>query len=190
MNWLGQDRLGVAAIAIGGGESRSLYNDFIKRLVDLSLAVVLLLLAGPLIVGCLVVVRMTSKGQPIYTQRRLGRRGQVFTIYKVRTMVQDSEQSTGPVWSGPGDPRVTFVGRFLRWSHLDELPQLINVLRGEMSLIGSTPGTTRGRRTDRTSTAELRATTGSPTRVNRHRPSASVPRRRSGKCATEAQVRH
>jgi lipopolysaccharide/colanic/teichoic acid biosynthesis glycosyltransferase len=68
----------------------------------------------------------------------VGRNGHSFTIYKIRTMVQDSEPN-GPRWCVPGDPRVTAVGRFLRWSHLDELPQLVNVLRGDMSLIGPRP---------------------------------------------------
>ena len=65
--------------------------------------------------------------------------GKVFTIYKIRTMYQDSERHSGPTWCVPGDPRVTPVGRFLRWSHVDELPQLINVLMGEMSLVGPRP---------------------------------------------------
>jgi lipopolysaccharide/colanic/teichoic acid biosynthesis glycosyltransferase len=69
----------------------------------------------------------------------LGSRGRIITIYKIRTMYRDCERNFGPMWSGPGDPRVTPVGRILRATHLDELPQLLNVLRGEMSLIGPRP---------------------------------------------------
>jgi lipopolysaccharide/colanic/teichoic acid biosynthesis glycosyltransferase len=87
----------------------------------------------------LIAVRLTSRGPAIYTQRRVGLRGRPITIYKIRTMYQDCERETGAVWSTPGDPRVTLVGRFLRWSHLDELPQLVNILLGQMSLVGPRP---------------------------------------------------
>ena len=87
----------------------------------------------------MLLVRLSSRGPAIYTQRRLGLGGKVFTIYKIRTMYQDSERHSGATWSLPGDPRVTPVGRVLRFTHLDELPQLINVLLGEMSLVGPRP---------------------------------------------------
>jgi lipopolysaccharide/colanic/teichoic acid biosynthesis glycosyltransferase len=79
------------------------------------------------------------RGPAVYTQTRVGRGGRVFTLYKVRTMYHDCESLTGPRWSTPGDPRVTPVGRVLRKLHLDELPQLWNVLRGDMSLVGPRP---------------------------------------------------
>src|SRR5262249_26068901 len=78
-------------------------------------------------------------GPAFYTQTRVGRDGRLFSIYKIRTMVDKCESLTGPRWSMPGDPRITLVGHFLRVTHLDELPQLLNVLRGEMSLIGPRP---------------------------------------------------
>ena len=84
-------------------------------------------------------MRLNSRGPVIYVQKRLGLGGKVFTIYKIRTMYQDSERHCGPTWCVPGDPRITPVGRVLRWSHIDELPQLINVLKGEMSLVGPRP---------------------------------------------------
>jgi lipopolysaccharide/colanic/teichoic acid biosynthesis glycosyltransferase len=111
----------------------------VKALFEFALALVMLLLSVPVVVAALAVVHLTSKGPVIYTQRRLGRGGRTITIYKIRTMYQDSERGTGAVWSLPGDPRITPVGRFLRWAHLDELPQLVNVLRGEMSLVGPRP---------------------------------------------------
>ncbi len=111
----------------------------IKRGLDLALALVLLLVTAPVILVSMFLVRLNSRGASIYLQKRLGLAGKVFTIYKIRTMYQDSEHRCGPIWSVPGDPRVTPVGWFLRWSHIDELPQLINVLKGEMSLVGPRP---------------------------------------------------
>jgi len=113
------------------------YNS-IKYLLDSPLALGLLLVFCPVILLAMMAIRLTSQGPVFYTQRRLGQNGRVFTILKLRTMYHDSEP-TGPRWCVPGDPRITPVGRFLRLSHLDELPQLVNVLRGEMSLIGPRP---------------------------------------------------
>lgn len=93
----------------------------------------------PITVVLVMLVQMTSRGPGIYRQRRVGLNGKVFTLYKIRTMRVDAEARTGPVWTAPNDPRVTKVGRLLRPIHLDELPQLINVLRGEMTLIGPRP---------------------------------------------------
>jgi lipopolysaccharide/colanic/teichoic acid biosynthesis glycosyltransferase len=84
-------------------------------------------------------VRLTSKGPAFYTQTRVGQGGRLFTILKLRTMRHNCEALSGPRWSLPGDPRITPVGWLLRKTHLDELPQLLNVLRGEMSLIGPRP---------------------------------------------------
>jgi lipopolysaccharide/colanic/teichoic acid biosynthesis glycosyltransferase len=86
-----------------------------------------------------VLVRLTSRGPAFYSQIRLGLGGRPYRIYKFRSMVLDSEAATGARWSTPGDPRVTPLGRILRATHLDELPQLWNVLRGEMSLVGPRP---------------------------------------------------
>jgi lipopolysaccharide/colanic/teichoic acid biosynthesis glycosyltransferase len=88
---------------------------------------------------CMAIVRLTSSGPALYTQSRVGRGGQVFTLYKIRTMAHDCESLTGPRWCIPGDPRITPVGRVLRQLHLDEFPQLFNVLKGEMSLVGPRP---------------------------------------------------
>jgi lipopolysaccharide/colanic/teichoic acid biosynthesis glycosyltransferase len=99
----------------------------------------MLLVTAPFILISMLLVRLTSRGPMIYAQKRLGQEGRTITIYKIRTMYQDAERETGPVWSRPGDPRVTPIGRVLRWAHLDELPQLLNILRGEMSLVGPRP---------------------------------------------------
>jgi lipopolysaccharide/colanic/teichoic acid biosynthesis glycosyltransferase len=113
--------------------------DTIKPWLDLVLALVLLPISAPIIAVAILLVRLSSRGPVIYTQKRLGLGGKVFTIYKIRTMYLDSERHCGPSWSVPGDPRITPVGRILRWSHVDELPQLMNILMGEMSLVGPRP---------------------------------------------------
>ncbi|HEU5118199.1 MAG TPA: sugar transferase, partial [Isosphaeraceae bacterium] len=89
--------------------------------------------------GAGLLTRLVSPGPAIYRQTRISRLGREFTIYKIRSMHPDCERDTGPRWSTPDDPRLTPLGGFLRRTHIDELPQLINVLRGEMSLIGPRP---------------------------------------------------
>jgi lipopolysaccharide/colanic/teichoic acid biosynthesis glycosyltransferase len=111
----------------------------VKSAADFLLAALLLVPAIPVLLVCVVLVRLTSRGPAIYTQARVGRGGAVFTLYKIRTMYFDCEKFTGPQWSQPGDSRITPVGRILRKLHLDELPQLWNVLKGEMSLVGPRP---------------------------------------------------
>ncbi len=110
-----------------------------KRILDLVSALVLLVPALPLIGVLVLVVRLTSRGPGIYAQVRVGKDGRVFTMYKIRSMRQDAEAGTGAVWAQDRDPRVTLVGRILRKLHLDELPQLFNILKGEMSLVGPRP---------------------------------------------------
>jgi lipopolysaccharide/colanic/teichoic acid biosynthesis glycosyltransferase len=110
-----------------------------KHALDFAAAVVLMPLVVPLIAVAALVVKLSSRGPVFYTQTRVGENGRLFTIFKIRTMIHNCESLTGPRWSIPGDPRVTWFGHFLRVSHLDELPQLLNVLRGEMSLIGPRP---------------------------------------------------
>ena len=110
-----------------------------KSTLDFVLGCVLLVLTAPVVVTAMFLVRVTSRGWPIYSQERLGRNGQIFTIYKIRTMYRDCERLSGPRWSTPGDPRVIPIGRFLRSTHIDELPQLYNIIRGEMSLVGPRP---------------------------------------------------
>jgi lipopolysaccharide/colanic/teichoic acid biosynthesis glycosyltransferase len=111
----------------------------VKVALDFLLAVVLLVLTAPLLLLSIILVKLTSPGPAIYAQTRLGRHGRPFTLYKVRTMTHNCESLTGACWSVPGDTRVTALGRWLRRTHLDELPQLWNVLNGDMSLIGPRP---------------------------------------------------
>lgn len=99
----------------------------------------LLVLSAPVIVLAMVLTKLTSRGPALYRQERVGLDGRRFVIYKIRTMVVDAELRTGPRWCTENDPRITSLGRFLRRTHLDELPQLWNILRGEMSLVGPRP---------------------------------------------------
>jgi sugar transferase (PEP-CTERM system associated) len=111
----------------------------IKRTMDLVVAVVGLALAAPVMLIVVLATRLTSPGPALYHQTRVGLNGRPFTVHKFRSMRQDAEAATGAVWSQAGDPRVTTVGRFLRRTRLDELPQLWNVLLGEMSFVGPRP---------------------------------------------------
>jgi exopolysaccharide biosynthesis polyprenyl glycosylphosphotransferase len=110
-----------------------------KRAFDLVAAGIGLVLAAPLMLLVAIAVRVTSRGPVMYHQERVGLNGRVFTVHKFRTMREEAEAHTGPVWSRPNDDRVTAVGRFLRRTRLDEIPQLLNVLRGEMSFVGPRP---------------------------------------------------
>jgi lipopolysaccharide/colanic/teichoic acid biosynthesis glycosyltransferase len=111
----------------------------VKGVVEWIASLALLVFAVPLVAVLAVIIKATSRGPVFYSQLRLGRSGRPFRIYKLRTMFYDCEAVTGPVWSATDDPRVTRVGRWLRDTHLDELPQLLNVIRGEMALIGPRP---------------------------------------------------
>jgi exopolysaccharide biosynthesis polyprenyl glycosylphosphotransferase len=111
-----------------------------KRLLDVGVSALALLIASPLLLGVAAAIKVTSPGGPVlFRQERIGRGRKPFVVYKFRTMIPDAERLTGPVVAIPGDRRVTPLGRFLRRSSLDELPQLINVVKGEMSLVGPRP---------------------------------------------------
>jgi lipopolysaccharide/colanic/teichoic acid biosynthesis glycosyltransferase len=135
-----QNRLSLApgTPPIPGSGGASGYHG-VKAALDWVAALVLLICAAPLLAALAILLKLTSEGPVIYTQVRLGRFGAPFRILKLRTMTHGCEAITGPVWSIADDPRVTKVGQWLRGTHLDELPQLWNVLRGEMSLIGPRP---------------------------------------------------
>lgn len=116
-----------------------LYLTYAKRIADVALTVALLPLALPLMTLGALAVKLGSRGPVLYVQGRVGEDGRAFRMPKLRTMVVDAEAGSGPVWATPEDPRVTPVGRLLRRLGLDELPQLLCVLKGEMSLIGPRP---------------------------------------------------
>ena len=111
----------------------------VKYACDKIVAAVLLVALAPLMILVALLVKLSSKGPAIFKQERLTDNSRVFTMYKFRTMRMDAEKNSGAVWAKENDSRVTRLGAFLRKSRLDELPQLVNVLNGEMSLIGPRP---------------------------------------------------
>ena len=124
----------------GFSVARSHFLHYTQRLFDVSLSLLMLIMSSPLMLFAVVAIKLTSRGPVIYKQDRVGKNNIAFNIYKFRSMYTDAEKKSGAVWSGGSkDPRVTPVGRFLRRSRIDELPQLINVLLGHMSLIGPRP---------------------------------------------------
>ena len=129
----------------------------LDRVVNVTLATIAMILLAPLFIAVAIAIKLTSRGPIFYMQPRVGvdrrtsgmapgydRRGRdlggtIFSIYKFRTMFVDAETKTGAVWATKGDPRITPIGRFLRKCRIDELPQLINVIRGEMNIVGPRP---------------------------------------------------
>jgi lipopolysaccharide/colanic/teichoic acid biosynthesis glycosyltransferase len=128
---------GLLLSSVGKIDSRSGY-ELVKRILDAFLATVLLVLLAPLLIPIAVLVRYDSEGPCLFAQRRVGRDGRIFNLYKFRTMSVDA-----PAYDycpkDSSDARITRIGRFLRRTSLDELPQLFNVLKGEMSLVGPRP---------------------------------------------------
>jgi len=115
------------------------WNALLKRTVDLVLGLLALIVFSPLMVIIALIIKLTSQGPVFYRQERMGLDVQPFMMLKFRTMLNEAENNSGPVWAADNDPRISRVGRWLRYTSLDELPQLINVLRGEMSLVGPRP---------------------------------------------------
>jgi lipopolysaccharide/colanic/teichoic acid biosynthesis glycosyltransferase len=111
----------------------------IRRILDIAVSALALVLSAPLLAGAMIAIRLESPGPVIYRQRRVGRRGKDFDVLKLRTMVHGAELIGAGLAVDAEDPRITRVGTFLRRTSLDELPNLVNVLRGEMSLIGPRP---------------------------------------------------
>lgn len=110
----------------------------LKRFMDIIVSILALVVAIPIICITCIVVRLESKGNPIYTQKRVGLGNKEFNIYKIRSMVSDAE-AKGAKWADKNDARVTKVGSFIRTTRIDELPQFFNILKGDMTLIGPRP---------------------------------------------------
>ena len=132
----------------GAGGGRIVY-EFFKRLFDLVVGVLILLLLIPIIPAIAIMIKLDTPGPVFFRQDRVGRHGRVFKFYKFRSMYREAEsrkvemealnEQKGPVFKVRSDPRITSVGRFLRQSSLDEIPQIVNVLKGDMSLVGPRP---------------------------------------------------
>jgi len=116
-----------------------LWEKAVKRIMDIVLSVLIFIVFLPLYIAIIVAIRLTSEGPAIYAQQRTGKNGRPFTMYKFRTMYVDAEAQTGPTWATEDDPRITNLGKWLRKLRLDELPQFVNVIKGEMSLVGPRP---------------------------------------------------
>jgi exopolysaccharide biosynthesis polyprenyl glycosylphosphotransferase len=129
---------GSSLIAMFIHFARKKFQQF-KRLFDFLTASLGLVLVSPLMLIIAILIKFDSPGPVFFCQERLGKNGKIFKMWKFRTMRYNAEMGTGPVWAAEADPRITHLGNFLRKSHLDEIPQLINVFKGEMSLIGPRP---------------------------------------------------
>jgi sugar transferase (PEP-CTERM system associated) len=126
-------------LVFGEGFRRSTAFILVRRVVSIVISLTGLILALPLLPLIMLAILLDSKGPVFYTQTRVGKAGHIFKVVKFRTMRQDAEAASGPKWAGDNDPRVTRVGRFLRSSRLDEIPQLWCVLKGDMAFVGPRP---------------------------------------------------
>jgi sugar transferase (PEP-CTERM system associated) len=133
------ERMHPSSLIFSSGLRVTPFMRFYKRVFDLIFASVGIVFASPLFPLIALAVKLDSPGPVLFRQNRVGKGEQVFTLYKFRTMRQDAEKGTGAVWASENDPRITRIGKFLRKSRLDEIPQLFNVLKGEMSFVGPRP---------------------------------------------------
>lgn len=135
----------ITLIGAGGGvlavcaQLARWYFNAAKEVVDILLGAICGILALPVVLLCAAIVKLSSRGPALFTQTRVGRDGKCFRMLKLRTMFVDAESASGAVWASDKDPRVIPVCRWMRRAHLDELPQLWNVIRGEMSVVGPRP---------------------------------------------------
>jgi exopolysaccharide biosynthesis polyprenyl glycosylphosphotransferase len=120
-------------------EPMPLWEKTIKRVFDIVVSAIVLVVTFPVLFLIGLAIRLTSPGPAIYRQKRVGRNGKTFTIYKYRTMLNNAEKHSGPMWAKKDDPRITKMGYWLRKLRIDEIPQLLNVLKGDMSLVGPRP---------------------------------------------------
>ena len=116
-----------------------MYKHFFKRFFDILFSFLILLILSPVLLIVAIAIKIDSKGPVIFKQKRIGRKGKVFNIYKFRSMCVNAEHTGSGVYSGKDDARVTRVGKFLRATSIDELPQAVNILKGDMSFIGPRP---------------------------------------------------
>lgn len=128
-----------SSIIFSDGYRISRFQLTVKRLGDITLSLIGLILTVPLLGVVAILIKLNSRGPVFYLQERVGQHGKPFTLFKLRTMKSDAEEETGPVWTSTNDPRVDRLGKGLRLTRLDEIPQMWNVLRGDMSFVGPRP---------------------------------------------------
>ena len=126
-------------LILNDGFGRTPQGEMVKRATDICLSLLGLLFLWPVMLATALAVRLDSRGSIFFKQERIGRDGRPFTVFKFRSMNTGAESATGPVWASENDPRITRTGRFIRKSRVDELPQLLNILAGDMSLVGPRP---------------------------------------------------
>jgi exopolysaccharide biosynthesis polyprenyl glycosylphosphotransferase len=147
--WRSEDFDGTLHVATSSGTDLAALSHSVKRMIDIVVSATCLVLMSPILVGAAIAIKLTSHGPVFFKQQRIGINKRRFDILKFRTMVPNAErlmaaletqnEVSGPVFKMKNDPRITSVGRFLRRSSIDELPQLLNVLKGDMSLVGPRP---------------------------------------------------
>jgi len=113
-------------------------DSFTKEIVERSMALMLIIVSSPILLFIAVAIKLSSPGPMIFRQKRIGAKGEIFEALKFRTMVKDAEKN-GPIWAQENDPRITSIGKLIRRTHLDETPQLLNILKREMNLVGPRP---------------------------------------------------
>ena len=128
-----------SCLIFSDGFRKTYFTRIFKRIFDIFFAVIVLLIIMALVPFIALLIKLSSRGPVFFKQVRIGEGGEEFILYKFRTMHQNAESKTGAVWAQKNDPRITRVGKFLRKSRIDEIPQLFNVLKGEMSFIGPRP---------------------------------------------------
>lgn len=119
-------------------ESKKILYETTKRFLDIFLCLISCVIGIPIVIITCIFVLLESKGNPIYAQERVGKNGQSFKLYKIRSMCNDAEKN-GPKWADKNDNRVTKVGKFIRKTRIDEIPQLFNILKGDMNIVGPRP---------------------------------------------------
>lgn len=133
------DQLKPSWLVFSDGFKSLRSRKILKRIIDLTVSVMGLIAASPIMIITALLIKLESKGPVIFSQIRVGEHGKLFKIFKFRSMRQDAEDDTGPIWAKEDDDRVTFMGKIIRQLRIDELPQLINVIRGDMSFVGPRP---------------------------------------------------
>jgi len=136
---LSVDQTNPASIIFSEGFYKSTTSRFIKRAIDLILSSSMIIFLSPLIIGIAIIIKIDSIGPVLFSQERVGRNKEKYMLFKFRSMVDNAEEQSGPVWAKDNDKRITRVGRFIRSWRFDEIPQLWNVLKGDMSLVGPRP---------------------------------------------------
>jgi lipopolysaccharide/colanic/teichoic acid biosynthesis glycosyltransferase len=130
--------IGMGSLALASHLARR-YFETAKEVADIVLGFLAFVLCLPVLAVCAAIIKLSSSGPVLYQQQRVGKEGRLFKMYKLRTMYANAESASGAVWAARGDPRVLPACRWMRRSHVDELPQIINVIRGNMSLVGPRP---------------------------------------------------